>query len=144
MKIKSVAVVLSLIGILSFGCIEKIDRSNTNVADTSNAIKTYEMTIYYLVLLRRGPNWTDEKTPELEKLQNDHLAHINRLADSGDLILSGPFLEQSGDSALAGMFIFKVETKKAAQELTESDPAVKSGRLVYELYPWFGPSTLTY
>lgn len=126
------------------GCIEKVERADKTYADSLTADKSYEMMTYYLVLLRRGPNWTAESTPDLEELQKQHLAYINHLADTGDLILAGPFMEQSGENALAGLFIFKVETKETAIELTESDPAVKSGRLIYELYPWYGPSTLSY
>ena len=130
---------------VAVGCIEKVERTNNNVADSlSTKNQPYEMRTYYLVLLRRGPNWTAESTPQLEELQKQHLAHINSMAESGDLILAGPFMEQSGDSALAGLFIFKVESFEDARLLTESDPAVKAGRLVYELYPWYGPSTLSY
>lgn len=104
----------------------------------------YEMITYYLIILRRGPNWTAEITPEIEELQRQHLAHINHMAETGDLALAGPFLEQTGVKAMAGLFIMKVESEWAAKELTESDPAVKAGRLVYEIYPWMGPSTLSY
>jgi uncharacterized protein YciI len=102
------------------------------------------MITYYLVMLRRGPNWTANITPEIEELQRQHLAHINQMAETGELVLAGPFLKQTDSNALSGLFIFKVESLAAAKELTESDPAVKAGRLVYEIYPWLGPSTLSY
>ena len=95
-------------------------------------------------MLRRGPKWTADITPEIEELQKQHMAHINQMAETGELVLAGPFMEQSGEKALAGLFIFKVESERAARELTESDPAVKAGRLVYEIHPWLGPSTLSY
>ncbi len=130
---------------LNLACIERIEKPPHATADTSATTEShYEMITYYLVMLRRGPNWTADLTPEIEELQRQHLAHINRLAETGELVLAGPFIEQSGDKALAGLFIFKVESEKAARELTESDPAVKAGRLVYEIYPWLGPSTLSY
>jgi hypothetical protein len=31
-----------------------------------------------------------------------------------------------------------------AKALTESDPAVKAGRFVYEIAPWWGPKSLRY
>jgi hypothetical protein len=37
------------------------------------------MCVYYLVLLRRGPVWTPEETPELERLQEAHLANIHHV-----------------------------------------------------------------
>lgn len=126
-------------------CIEKVDQTQAVSADSLSASQPhYEMITYYLVILRRGPNWTAEFTPDIEELQRQHLAHINHMAETGDLALAGPFLEQSGDKAMAGLFIMKVESEQAARELTESDPAVKAGRLVYEIYPWMGPSTLSY
>lgn len=135
---------ISLVFLIS-GCIEKVEKPMPTTADSLvSAEPHYAMITYYLVFLRRGPNWTAEITPEIEELQRQHMAHINRLADSGDLILAGPFLEQSGDNALAGLFIFKVESMQTAKELTQSDPAVKAGRLTYEVLPWLGPSTLSY
>ncbi len=137
--------VLVLLATLNIGCIEKVERTSRVASDTSAVAEPhYEMITYYLVMLRRGPNWTATITPEIEELQRQHLAHINHMAESGELVLAGPFLEQSGEKALSGLFIFKVESEPAARELTESDPAVKAGRLVYEIYPWMGPSTLSY
>ncbi|MGH8015259.1 MAG: hypothetical protein ACREBV_03620, partial [Candidatus Zixiibacteriota bacterium] len=109
-RLISVALVMITLSLVS-ACIEKIDRTPQTQADTLAAAEPhYEMITYYLVMLRRGPNWTAEITPEVENLQKEHLAHINQMASTGDLVLAGPFLEQSGDSALSGLFIFKVET----------------------------------
>jgi len=138
-------VLLLFVLLLVSACIERIERTARTQADTLTAAEPhYEMITYYLVMLHRGPKWTAKITPETEELQRQHLAHINHMAETGDLALAGPFLEQTGVKALAGLFIFKVESIQAAKELTESDPAVKAGRLVYEIYPWMGPSTLSY
>ena len=137
--------VFVMLAALNLGCIEKVERTSRVASDTSVVAEPhYEMITYYLVMLRRGPNWTADITPEIEELQKQHLAHINQMAGTGELALAGPFVEQFGDKALAGLFILKVESVQAAKELTESDPAVKAGRLVYEIYPWLGPSTLSY
>src|SRR6266571_1478950 len=53
----------------------------------------YEMTTYYVAFLYRGPAWTPASTPETEKIQNDHLANIQRLAAAGKLVLAGPFTD---------------------------------------------------
>jgi uncharacterized protein YciI len=94
----------------------------------------WEMTTYYVGLIRKGPAWTAEKTPEVMKLQEGHLANIRRLGDAGKLLVAGPFTD-GGD--LRGLFVFKVATLDEAQALCETDPAVKAGRLVVELHPWF-------
>lgn len=88
---------------------------------------------YYLCFLRRGANWTAERTPETEKLQGAHMANINAMAKTGKLVIAGPF-ENAGD--YAGVFVFKVGSLDEAKMLAESDPAVKAGRLRTEVHPW--------
>ncbi len=99
----------------------------------------WEMTTYQVAFLRRGPAWTPASTPELEKLQADHLAHIGRMAETGKLLVAGPFSD-GGD--LRGMFIFRVETLAEAKALAEQDPAVKAGRLVLEWHPWYAAKNI--
>ena len=45
------------------------------------------MTVYYLRLFKRAPGWTPEETPELERLQEAHLAYNRRLYEAGKLVL---------------------------------------------------------
>jgi uncharacterized protein YciI len=85
------------------------------------------MKIYYLRLLKRGPLWTPEETPEVERLQAAHLAHGRKLREAGQLILNGPLLD-NGD--LRGVGIFRVDSLEEAQALSDADPAVQAGRLV--------------
>lgn len=91
---------------------------------------------YIFGLLVRGSKWTPEKTPETEKIQEGHMANINRLAETGKLILAGPFFDEG---VRRGVFIFKVKSLKEAQDLTDTDPAVIAGRLRIELYHWSIP-----
>ena len=93
-----------------------------------------EMELYYVGLLFRGPAWTPGETPEIMELQKAHLANITRLAESGKLVLAGPFVD---DGDMAGMFVFRVSSLEEAQALCDSDPAVKAGRLRVELHPWY-------
>ncbi len=44
--------------------------------------------------------------------------------------------------ATRGIYIFNVSTVDSARALTESDPAVKAGRLAMELHPWYGSAAL--
>lgn len=103
-------------------------------AQSQSSEPQYEMTTYYVGFLYRGPKWTPERTPELEQLQKDHLAHIRRMADSGKLLLAGPFMD---DTTLRGMLVFQTATLEEARAMAEDDPAVKAGRLKVELHPWF-------
>lgn len=91
------------------------------------------MALYYMVFLQRGPKWTPEVTAETTKIQEGHMANIRRMAETGELVMAGPFLD---DGALRGIFVFKVDTEAKARALLESDPAVQAGRLVGEIHPW--------
>ena len=93
----------------------------------------FKPSTYYFTFLKRGPKWTAEKTPETEKLQAAHMANINAMAQTGKLVIAGPF-EKAGE--YAGVFIFKVPTLDEARALAESDPAVKAGRLKADVRPW--------
>ncbi len=92
-----------------------------------------KMTTAYLAFLVRGPKWTPEKTPATEELQKAHLANILRLAEMKKLVVAGPF---GDDGQLRGIFVFRVDTLAEAKALTETDPAVKAGRLALDLHPW--------
>jgi len=94
----------------------------------------YEMTTYYVGFLYRGAKWTPEVTPEVEKLQEGHMANIRRMAKDGKLILAGPF---SDNTDLRGMFVFQTSSIEEARTLCDADPAVQAGRLRVELHPWF-------
>ena len=100
----------------------------------------YEMTTYQVAFYRKGPAWVPSTTDEHKKLQADHLAHIGKMADTGKLILAGPF---GDNSDLRGMLIFRVDSAEEAKALAEQDPAVKAGRLVLEWHPWFAAKNIT-
>ncbi len=95
-----------------------------------------EMVTYYMGLLSRGPKWTPEVTPEVEHLQEAHMANIRRLGDEGKLVLAGPFTD---GGALRGVFVFKVGSIEEAKALADTDPAVEAGRLLIEIHPWLVP-----
>jgi uncharacterized protein YciI len=94
------------------------------------------MEAYQLVLLKRGPTWTPERTPETAKIQEQHLAHLTRLGAQGKIVLAGPFSDQA-DPALRGACIYRVATVAEARALAEADPAVKAGRLAVDVVTWW-------
>lgn len=96
------------------------------------------MKTYVMALLKKGPN-RNQDSATAAKLQRDHLDNIFRLADQGKLIVAGPFMD---DTELSGIYIFNVETIEEAKKLTDTDPAIKAGRLIMELHPWYGPAGL--
>lgn len=99
----------------------------------------YEMAKYQVAFYKKGPAWTPGDTPELKKLQSEHMAHIGKMAESGKLIVAGPFTD-NGD--LRGMLIFRVDSLDEVKGLAEQDPAVKAGRLILEWHPWFAAKNI--
>lgn len=95
-----------------------------------------ELHTYYICLLRKGPNWTADESPELEQLQAQHMAHISHLMEIGAKLAAGPV---DDDSDIRGFSIYLTPTLAEAQAFAEDDPAVRSGRFVVELHPWMVP-----
>ena len=98
----------------------------------------YGMSQYVMAFLKAGPNRSQDSLAQAE-LQAGHMANIQRLQKMGKLVLAGPFMD-GGD--LRGIFIFAVENVEEAEELTATDPAIISGRLVMEMHPWYGSAAV--
>jgi len=98
----------------------------------------YGMKHYVMALLKKGPN-QNQSEEEVKRLQRAHMDNIGKLAEQRKLVVAGPFMD---DTELRGIYIFDVETVAEAEELTKTDPAIKAGRLVMELHPWYGSAAL--
>jgi uncharacterized protein YciI len=95
------------------------------------------MAVYYIYLLKKGPNWSPDATPEISKLQEEHMANLGRLAREGRLVLNGPLLDSlqlSGE--IRGIGVLKAGSLAEAQAWISTDPMVKVGRLELELHTW--------
>jgi uncharacterized protein YciI len=93
--------------------------------------------IYYVYLLRKGPAWSPDSTPEVAALQEAHLANLRGLADAGKLVLNRPLLDalQLGGE-MRGIGVLKASSLAEAEEWIGTDPMVKVGRLVFEVHAW--------
>jgi uncharacterized protein YciI len=98
----------------------------------------YGMRTYVMAFLKAGPN-RNRSREDAQKLQQAHMANINRLAAEGKLVLAGPFAD---DGPLRGIYIFDVATVAEAEALTKTDPAIQAGSLAMELHPWYGSAAL--
>ena len=91
---------------------------------------------FILVLLVRPANAPEIPKPELDQLQEQHLANIRRLHAEGKLLKAGPTEDQSGRN-VRGIFILTTDSVDQAREWVGSDPLIKRGRLMAEYLKWY-------
>ena len=89
---------------------------------------------YFFGFLNKGPNWTPGTTPQTERIQEGHMAHLREFAKSGKLVAAGP-LEDNG--FVRGIVIYKTASVEEARAIAMADPAVKAGRFMIVLHKWF-------
>jgi uncharacterized protein YciI len=121
----------------------KSDTSINDITyDSLTALKygadEYGMKKYVMAFLKSGPNRSVDSA-EAVTLQMAHLKNISKMAEEGTLVLAGPFF---GEGETRGIYIFNVDNLEAAEELTNTDPAIQAGSLVMELKEWYGPAGL--
>ncbi len=116
----------------TFFCFAFIGFSKPTKKQVSDTIKK-EMKQYYFVMLTIGNNRTQDSATAQE-IQKAHLENIGRLAKAGKIVVAGPF---GDDGNWRGIFIFDAATKEEVEQLLQSDRAISSGRLAYEIHPWW-------
>ena len=94
---------------------------------------TYLMQQYFIVFLKAGEN-RGQDSLTTARLQEQHLAHLNRMATEGYSSLTGPF---GDDGEIRGAVIYNTATLEEADSLAKLDPMVKAGRLKVEVHPWW-------
>jgi uncharacterized protein len=90
---------------------------------------------YYLVLLKRSPTANPNSSTNLS-LERAHLEHLSWLAETRKTCMAGPI---AAENEIKDIVIFSTPTLEEADRLMRMDPAVKAGRIVYEILPWWGP-----
>lgn len=94
---------------------------------------TVMMQKYFMVFLKAGPARSQNKE-EAAAIQEKHLKYLSKLAEKGKTSLTGPF---GDDGEIRGIVVYNTATIEEARRLAEQDPAVKAGRLVVEVHPWW-------
>jgi uncharacterized protein YciI len=88
-------------------------------------------------LLRRPDDAPQFPPEKLKEIQKGHMANIEAMAASGDLVIAGPF---GDDGKLRGVFVFRGTDEAHLREIAAPDTAIQTGRLVLDLYRWVVPA----
>ncbi len=109
--------------------------SNTNTVTASNkdTAQKFEMKQYWMVFLKKGPNRTQDSI-SAAKIQEAHIRNIDRLASLGKIVLAGPM---GYDKDLRGIFVIDAKDSAEAASYIKTDSAIITGRLRFELHPWW-------
>lgn len=105
----------------------------TSMPKERTIVDTPRMKQFWLVQLLRGTNRTHDSVTA-KQIQAAHIANIERLHKEGYIIMAGPM---GYDKEWRGIFIMDAKDSATAASLVNTDPAVKAGRLRFELHPWW-------
>jgi uncharacterized protein YciI len=86
---------------------------------------------YFALMHTPGPAWDHAKGFRDQTGIAAHVGYMSGVFDQKQLVLGGPFLDESG-----GMMILDVATLEDAQAIANGDPTVKAGLLVVAVKPW--------
>lgn len=101
----------------------------------------YGMKSYFLVILKTGSNTTADKDLISESFRG-HMNNINRLVESGQLIVAGPL--GKNDKNYRGIFILSgIKSMDEAKELLLTDLAIKNKILDFDIFTWYGSAALS-
>jgi uncharacterized protein len=91
---------------------------------------------YQLVLLWSARDRAELEPQAAERMQRQHLGHLEAMRAAGHLLVAGPLLNQP-DPRLRGICIYRTGSVREALELASSDPAVRAGQLEVEAMTWY-------
>lgn len=111
----------------------KVDEQGFETFEYAEGDTTFVMKKYFLVFLKRGTERSQNEA-EAQEIQAAHLAHMDSLANLGQLDIAGPM---GDDTDLRGIVVLRVATMEQAEACVKADPAVKANRLSYEIHPWW-------
>lgn len=94
---------------------------------------TVTMQKYFVVFLKSGPT-RSQSEEEAAEIQQKHLDYLGKVYKLGKTSITGPFAD---DGDIRGIVVYNTATLEEARQLAEQDPAVKAGRLVVEVHPWW-------
>jgi len=87
---------------------------------------------HFIYIIRpHKENFAENMTEAEAEIMSNHFVYLQDLMTKGKLVLAGPEL-----SGKFGIAIFEADNIDHAKELTANDPAVNSGIVTAEIYPY--------
>ena len=99
----------------------------------------FKLIEFQMALLKRGPKWTGEKTPQTETLELAQREYAISLMQSGKAAIVGRLTD---DGEIRGVYVLRTKSKDEGREWAENSPAVKSGHLTAEMHPWWSEDVM--
>ena len=99
----------------------------------------FKLIKFHMALLKRGPEWTGEKTPNTETLEASQRDYAESLVSSGKAVIVGRLTD---DGHIRGVYVLRAKSPEEARAWTEDSPAVKSGHLIAEMHPWWSEDVM--
>lgn len=87
----------------------------------------------YLIVLSKGDKWRKRIRLSDQPWMPEHAVYVQQRYDAGEVLIAGPFEDQSG-----GAILIEVENEEEAFRFAQHDPAVINSIFQYELKPWPG------
>ena len=94
-----------------------------------------------IVVLSKGPHWTDANTPEHNDLQRRHALYRLQLANEGTVLAAGPVEADLLGPEHRGFSVYLDKTEKEIATLNAADPKIAAGHLTYHIIRWYIPSS---
>lgn len=82
-----------------------------------------------VVLLETGGKFDSGKPVQEQPGFAEHLAHVERLARDGTLLLGGPLLDGAPPKLSGGLWVVQAASEAAARKLVGNDPMVVAGSM---------------
>jgi len=83
------------------------------------------ITTYYAAFLRPGKLWNPEKTAREQPFWDEHASFMDKLFETGVIILGGPFGDRSGS-----LVIVAADNAEQVREMFRTDPWTEQDVLV--------------
>jgi uncharacterized protein YciI len=99
----------------------------------------FKMVEFHMALLKRGPQWTADKTPQMKEVLAQHHAYFTSLLDSGKAVIGGPLTDEA---EIRGLYVLRAKSASEARNWADGDPAVKAGYFSVEMHPWWSEEVM--